>query len=68
MNPIVTILATAAATTASLKLVQSLRRRVKEAPDHVKWLRKHRSGRQDGNVVDLEVDTKTGIYRMKEEP
>lgn len=67
MNPLATIVATAAATAASLKLVQSLKKRLKEAPENVRWLKKHRSAREDGAVLDLEPDTKTGVYGLKED-
>lgn len=67
MNPLATIVATAAATAASLKLIQAFQKRLKEAPENVRWLKKRRSSRQDGAVLDLEPDAKTGIYGLKKD-
>lgn len=66
MNPLVAVIATAAVAAGSVKAVQAIQKRLREAPDHVKWLKKRRSGREDGAVVELEQDTSTGVYALRD--
>ncbi|MEM1379365.1 MAG: hypothetical protein AAGH41_01945 [Pseudomonadota bacterium] len=67
MNPLVAVLATAAVAAGSVKAIQEVRKRLRDAPDHIKWLKKRRSSREDGVVVDLEPDQTTGVYTLKTE-
>lgn len=64
MNAITTILATAAITAGTLQAIKAARRRFASAPDDRAWLKKRRSSREDGIVVDLEVDEATGVYGL----
>lgn len=66
MNPLVAVIATAAVAAGSVKAVQALQKRLRDAPDHVKWLRKRRSSREDGAVVELKKDDQTGVYALHE--
>ena len=66
MNALATILATAAVTAGSIQAVKAIRKRFQDAPDHIKWLRKRRSAREDGAVLDLEVDEDTGVYGLRQ--
>ena len=66
MNPIAAILATAAVTAGSIKAAEALRKRRRRASENLNWLRKRRSGRTDGAVIDLEVDAETGVYGLRD--
>lgn len=66
MNPIATILATAAITAGSLRAAKAVRKRLKRASDDLPWLKKRRSSREDGIVLDLEEDRETGVYALRE--
>ena len=65
MNALAALLATAAVTAGSVTVAKAIRKRWREAPDHIQWLRKRKSGRQDGAVIDLVAD-ETGVYGMPE--
>jgi len=64
MNALAALLATAAVTAGSVTAVKAIRKRLREAPDQVHWLRKRRSGRNDGAVIDLVAD-ESGVYGMR---
>jgi hypothetical protein len=66
MNPIATVLTTAAVTAASIKAYGFVRKKLKQADPATKWLKKRRSKREDGVVVDLEPDEATGVFAMKQ--
>jgi hypothetical protein len=64
MNAIATILATAAITAGTVKIAKEMRKRLQKAPDDVRWLRKRRSTREDGIVIDLQED-ESGVYSIR---
>ncbi|MEO1040816.1 MAG: hypothetical protein AAFX52_00865 [Pseudomonadota bacterium] len=65
MNALAALLATAAVAAGSVTAVKAIRKRLRDAPDHIQWLRKRKSGRKDGAVIDLVAD-ESGVYGMPE--
>ncbi|MEM1410483.1 MAG: hypothetical protein AAGG79_07055 [Pseudomonadota bacterium] len=64
MNPIVTILTTAALTAGSLRLAKAVRARFRQRSGAEGRLRGHPPGGGDGGVIDLEADAETGVYGL----
>jgi hypothetical protein len=63
MNALATLLATAAITAGTVTAVKKLRKTLRHAPDDVRWLRKRRSTREDGIVIDLQ-ENESGVYSV----
>lgn len=64
MNAIAALLATAAATAGTIKVARIVRREL-AARRGQSWLKKRRSGRQDGSVLDLKQNA-DGVYGLSE--
>ncbi|MFC3301296.1 hypothetical protein [Parvularcula lutaonensis] len=67
MNALATLLATAAVTAGSIKAIRALRKRMRNAPERARTMRKGTARMRDKDVIDLERNAHTGVYGIAEQ-